>query len=74
MKWRRKPKKEETEEEEKISLSKPTQIIVCLIMVCAVVLRLPPLAQGILFGFMPIVVSFDIARQKEARKEGGKWC
>lgn len=67
---KRNKQKDENEEEEKIQLSKTTQIIVCLIMVCAVVLRLPPLANGILFAFMPIVVTFDVWRQKEMMKGG----
>jgi len=66
--------KEENEEkeefEEQIQLSKLTNFLVCLIMCLAVFGRFPPLAQGILFGFMPLVITFDVVRQRSARKEG----
>ena len=70
---RRKPKKEETEEE-KTQLNKFTQAIIVLVFAVSIVFRLPPLATGILWGFMPIVVTFDVWRQKEAQKEGVTWC
>ena len=70
---RNKQKEENEEEEEQISLSKTTNIIVCLIVFIAIVFKLPPLANGILFAFMPIVIGFDVLRQRSAQKEGVIW-
>lgn len=70
---RNKQKEENEEEEEQVSLSKTTNIIVCLIVFVSIAFKLPPLAMGILFGFMPLVISFDVWRQKEAQKEGVVW-
>ena len=71
---RNKQKEENKEEEEKYQLSKFTQAIIVLVFAVSIVFRLPPLATGILWGFMPIVVTFDVVRQQQARKEGVKWC
>jgi len=73
MKSNQKEENKEKEFEDKIQLSKTTQIIVGGILFCSLAFKLSPLATGIFWAFAPLVIVYDVEMQKKARKEGVTW-
>ena len=72
MKWKRKPKKEETEEEkESYHLSWFTQALFFVTVFSSMFIK-SLMAVSILFCFLIISTGFDAWRQSEERKTGGE--